>query len=107
MLRRLFLTFALVFLFATGQQGAVVHEISHYSEYSGSLAPNSPQQDKSSHSPVCDKCLSYGELASALAVHFALPPALLASYEPSLYANKHSLNRTYLPYSARAPPALA
>ena len=107
MLRRLFLTFALAFLFTLGQQGAVLHEISHYSEYTGSLAPKSQQPDKSSHGTVCDKCISYGELASALAVHFTAPPVLLAIFEPGYFTSKHSPSRTYLAYSARAPPALA
>jgi hypothetical protein len=100
MLRRLILSFALIALFALGQQGAVLHEISHYNE----LTANSQQQDKAPHSSVCAKCLSYGELASALGVHYFAPPVLTADFELIDYAGSNHYSPSLPAYSARAPP---
>jgi len=104
MLRRLILTFALALLFGLGQQGAAVHEISHYAD----LAPLSKQQDKnSSHGQVCDKCMAYAELAGAVGTsHYVL---VLADTRHVL-ANHHSHSSDSLfhtGYSARAPPVLS
>jgi len=100
MLRRLILSFSLIFLFALGQQGAVLHEISHYAE----VNPSSQQQDKAPHSSVCDKCLSYGELASALSVHYFAPPILAAGYELTAFSSSSHPSNTLLSYLARGPP---
>lgn len=99
MLRRLILTLTLVFLFGLGQQGALVHQLSHVDE----LASSSQQQDKSSHS-VCDECLSYSALAFALNVdvfqHFQ--PAQSFTLHAYSQAQNTSLAPTF--YRARAPP---
>ncbi|MFA6178004.1 MAG: hypothetical protein WC696_00145 [Candidatus Methylopumilus sp.] len=100
MLRRLILSFSLIFLFALGQQGAVLHEISHYAD----INPSSQQQDKAPHSSVCDKCLSYGELASALSVSYFAPPILTAGYELTAFSSSNHPSNTLLSYLARAPP---
>ena len=100
MLRRLILSFALALLFVLGQQGAAVHEISHYAD----LVPATQQHDKAPHSPVCDKCLSYGELANALGVSYFTPPISTAGFEPPAYSSTNHLSLTLLSYSARAPP---
>ena len=81
MLRRYLLSFCLVLLFALGQHGAAVHEISHLAD----LAPTSQQQDKAPHSPVCDKC------------DFTLYPC-------AVNGRDHFASSVYL---ARAPPRLA
>jgi hypothetical protein len=103
MLRRVILTFALALLFGLGQQGAMVHEISHYAD----LAPLSQQQDKAPHSSVCDKCLVYGELANALTVSHFSPLLLATAYEPIQYTAAKHLSSPLYAYSARAPPVLA
>ena len=103
MLRRVILTFALALLFGLGQQGAVVHEISHYADISSS----SQQQDKAPHSPLCEKCLSYSGMASALGVSHYMPPTLAAGFEPYTYHSSNHLSHTSAAYSARAPPVLA
>lgn len=103
MLRRFILSISLIVLFAMGQQGAVLHEISHYAD----INPTSQQQDKAPHSPLCDKCLSYGELASALGVHYFVPPVIAASYELSAFSSSHHPSQTLLSYLARAPPSLS
>lgn len=103
MLHRLILSFALAILFALGQQGAIVHEISHYAE----LAPESQQQDKAPHSPLCEKCVSYGKLASALDITHALPPVVATGIDYSTFESASQPALTELPYSARAPPLLS
>ena len=103
MLSRVILTFALALLFGLGQQGAMVHEISHYAD----LVPLSHRQDKAPHSPVCDKCLVYGELANALTVSHFSPVLLATVYEPIQYTAATHLNPPLYAYSARAPPQLA
>lgn len=103
MLRRLILSFALALLFGLGQQGAAVHEISHYAD----LAPLSQQQDKAPHSGVCDKCLSYGELANAVSTGYFSPVILAAGFETFVYSSGSHLSPVPPSYSARAPPQLA
>jgi hypothetical protein len=102
MLRRLILSFALAVMFAFGQQGAAMHEISHFAD----LAP-SQQQDKAPHTSACDQCLSYGKLVSALAVSGFHAPAISGDF--ALHATEHTshdrLTQRY--YAARAPPFLA
>ena len=101
MLRRLLLTFTLALLFGLGQQGAATHAISHLADYQ-----QDQQQDKSSHIP-CDKCVVYASLASAVASPiFALPPATHI-HTASPNQTQRAESATHLPYSARAPPALA
>jgi hypothetical protein len=99
MLRRLILTLTLAFLFGIGQQGALVHQLSHVDD----LASSSQQQDKSAHS-VCDKCLSYSALAHALGVqafqHFQ--PA--NSFTLHAHAQAHHTSLAPPFYRARAPP---
>ena len=103
MLRRLILTFMLALLFGLGQQGAVVHEISHFADINSS----SQQQDKAPHSPLCEKCLSYSGLASALGVSYFMPPTMAAGFEPYVYYSSTRLGLTSAVYSARAPPVPA
>jgi hypothetical protein len=91
MLRRLILSFALAVMLAFGQQGAAVHEISHYAD----LAPSQQQ------------CLSYGKLTSAVGVSSFQPPSLAGDF--ALHAIEHASHDslTQLHYSARAPPSLS
>jgi hypothetical protein len=103
MLRRLILSFALAVLFAFGQQGAAVHEISHYAD----LAPSQQQQDKAPHTSACDQCLSYGKLANALGLTSFQPLAITGDF--ALHAIEHASHHslTQLHYAARAPPSFA
>lgn len=104
MLRRYLLSFSLVLLFALGQHGAAVHEISHLAD----LAPTSQQQqDKAPHSPVCDKCLSYGKLSAGLGVDYFTPPLLAADFAFNSCAVTGRTCPTLSAYRARAPPRLA
>jgi hypothetical protein len=99
MLRRLILTLTLVFLFGLGQQGAIVHQLSHLDD----LASSSHQQDKSAHS-VCDECLSHSVIAFALDVAPFKPFIAASAAEPFFYLAVQSANPTLLSYQARAPP---
>ena len=103
MLRRLILSFALAILFALGQQGAAMHEISHYAD----LAPTQQQQDKAPHGGTCDQCLSYGKLVSAVAVPSFLPPVMTGHFVQHSGGGDSHAQHTALPYAARAPPTLA
>lgn len=99
MLRRLILTLTLVFLFGLGQQGALVHQLSHLDD----LAPASQQQDKSAHS-VCDECLSHSVLAFALDAPQFRTFIAASTVEPSSYLFAQHVSRTLPTYQARAPP---
>ncbi len=103
MLRRLILTFALALVFGLGQMGMAAHEISHYVN----LSPTSQKQDQAPHSPVCDQCLNYSNLANALGVSHFTPPALAVGFEAALFNASSHQNPTLTSYSARAPPFLA
>lgn len=103
MLRRLILTFTLALVFGLGSMGAAVHEISHYAD----LSPTSQKQDQTPHSPVCDQCLSYSNLANALGVSYFIPPTLAADFETALFNARSHDSPALTPYSARAPPKLA
>ncbi len=102
MLHRLILSITLAILFAFGQQSAVVHEISHFADISGDLS--SQQQKKVPHTPVCEKCLSFGELGSALSVHYFSPAIVASTHETVIFSSKHRNSVALLHYSARAPP---
>lgn len=101
MLRRLIFTFALVLLFGLGQQGAIVHEISHYSD----LTPLSQKQDKAPH--ACEQCLSFSGLANAIGASYFTPDLLAASFELALLSAQNHDSLTLPSYSARAPPRFA
>ena len=99
MFSRLFLTLALVLLFAVGQQGAAMHAVSH-------LAADQ-QQDKSGHSPVCEQCVTYAKLGHALPAAVFAPPLMVQAHAaPSQFSCRG--DSTHLScYAARAPPLLA
>lgn len=103
MLHRLILSFAFALLFAMGQQGAIVHEISHFAH----LAPQSQQQDKAPHSAVCDKCLSYAGLGAALAADNYSLPVLATVLAPASQQGAQPPHPAQHYYAARAPPTLA
>ena len=103
MLQRLLLTFALIFLFGLGQQGALTHAVGHIAD----LQQHDPQHDKSNHGTVCDKCMAYAELGSAIGSTTFSPPAVLPSSPPVTSSATQVGSLPEYPYSARAPPTLA
>ncbi|HSI22242.1 MAG TPA: DUF2946 family protein [Methylophilaceae bacterium] len=102
MLRRLFLTLTLAFLFGLGQQGAAMHAISHYAD------AHEQQQDKQTHSTAaCEQCVVYAHLAGAApSAAFLLPPC--TGTHVTVAAQTVAADSFYLlAYSARAPPVFA
>ncbi len=103
MLKRTFMNFVLPLLFLFAQHGAVTHEISHYSEQ----APLTQQKQQTPHSPICDKCVSYGEMAGALGTpsfHISVLPT--AAIQVDGYEFTQS-RHVVVSYQARAPPTIS
>ena len=99
MFKRFAANFALIFLFAFAQVGAVTHEISHISDYT-----KHSQQDKSTHSSQCAQCISYAEVASglqtqAIVFHLAATEFIATTFNHQSYSSL-----THTAYAARAPP---
>lgn len=103
MLRRIILSLALSLLLLVSQQGAAVHEISHYS----GLVSGHQKQDPSPHTPFCDKCFSYGALANALAVPYFFMPVIVTGFIAIPVTRDDYRHSTFLAYAARAPPILS
>lgn len=104
MLQRLLLVFSLIFLFGLGQQGALTHAIGHLSDVQ---QHDQPQQDKSHHSPACDKCVVYAELGNTVSSTVFLLPSLPQTFRLVATPAIHAGSVSRQPYSARAPPVLA
>jgi hypothetical protein len=102
MLKRTCMIFLLPLLFLFAQHGAVTHEISHYSE----RAPLTQQKQQTPHSPICDKCVAYGEMANALNANSFVAPIIsvgLISAEAKYSTYHYQITACY---QARAPPTL-
>ena len=99
MFMRFAANFALIFLFAFAQVGAVTHEISHISDYT-----KHSQQDKNTHGEQCKQCISYAEVAGGLVGKTFVSPIINHHFiaEAHYHFSSHSFLNT--PYSARAPP---
>jgi hypothetical protein len=103
MLKRTFINYVLPLLFLFAQHGAVTHEISHYSE----PAPLTQQKQQTPHSPICDKCVSYGEMAGALGTpSFHIPVLPTAAIQVDGYQHFNS-HHVVVSYQARAPPTIS
>jgi hypothetical protein len=96
-------------MFVMSQQGALVHEISHFEDYN----PTSQQHDdddggsKAAPGHFCAKCASFSALASTVGVHYFTPLLLANSFVLPVYRSTSHTSFTFLPYAARAPPALS
>lgn len=100
MLRRLWVHFCLVLLFACVQMGVVTHEISHVA-----YPQKHSQTDKNTGSEQCEQCIAYAQGAhGVLGNDFQITPQ----------ATQHVISAEYVaylasvlssPYSARAPPS--
>jgi hypothetical protein len=101
MLRRMFLILTLALLFGLGQQGSVMHAVSH-------LADAQEQQHDKKHNVPCEQCVTYAKLAHAVPGTTAgvLPhiPALCALSAETA----HTVDPLHLyAYPARAPPSVS
>jgi hypothetical protein len=110
MLRRWISIVALAFMFGMSQQGALVHEISHFDDYN----PTSQQHDddddggsKAAPGHFCAKCASFSALASTVGAQSLIVPLLAHSFELFLYSSTSHTRSTFLSYAARAPPVLS
>ncbi len=100
MFKRTFMSFLLPLLFLFAQHGAVTHEISHYADQ----APLTQQKQQTPHSPICDKCVAYGEMARALdSPSFHIPVVPTIAIQVDGYQYSQSLH-VVVSYQARAPP---
>jgi hypothetical protein len=101
MLRRMFLILTLALLFGLGQQGTIMHAVSH-------LADVQEQQQDKKHNAPCEQCVTYAKLANAVPSKTAgvLPqiPTLCALPTETV----HAANPLHLyAYPARAPPSVS
>ena len=102
MLRRYFVYFIFALLFALTQQAGVTHEISHIKD----SLQTSQNQDKTTHSALCEKCMSYGEIANSIATnHFYIAICTVSFNLNSTISHRHT-SETFAVYAARAPPLL-
>ena len=106
--------FALIFLFAFAQIGAITHEISHIKDYVKHSQQDSnkqktskqdpSKQDQNTHNGQCVQCISYAGVVGGLQSQ-----ALVIHLVPTEYVATAFNHPTYSPftltsYSARAPP---
>jgi hypothetical protein len=100
---RLLLHVWLGFLLVFAQQGAVGHALSHLSE----PAPSQSSQDKQlPHSPACDKCVVYAQMAGSVA---ATPLIIFGQNTAVVLTAPWTASHFSLFFSAyfsRAPPRL-
>ncbi len=95
--RTLPLLLALTLLFA--QQAAQAHELSH-------LGPDTPK-DGISHTTLCAKCSTFGQLSSIV------PTGVVISFDPTASAlllttvDFRSVRRTTTAFQSRAPPSFS
>lgn len=100
---------ALIFLFGLAQQASVAHEISHLADYTKPSQNNHSsknQQDKSAHSNVCEKCLSFSQLCGAIASSHFVEPIFANDFTKFSDVKPSVQSRFTLYYGARAPPQL-
>ena len=98
-IKRLVLNFALIFLFAFAQIGAVTHAISHVDDYA-----KHNQQGKNSHSEQCGQCLSFAKIGGGIATQGFVLPNLSASFMASVNHQTSHSSQLRTVYAARAPP---
>lgn len=114
MLSRWALTLSLALMFALSQQGALVHEISHFRDYTNSTSQPDNDGDgdgkadsKNTAGHFCAKCAAFSALASTVGVHAFIPPLLANSFETVVYSTSSHTSSTFLSYAARAPPVVS
>jgi hypothetical protein len=100
MLRRFWVNFCLVLLFACVQMGVVTHEISHVAH-----PQKHSQTDKNTGSEQCEQCIAaYAQGAHGVLSHdFQIIP-LATQHALSTEHVAHLASVLSSPYSARAPP---
>lgn len=97
MLRRAFLVLTLALLFGLGQQGAVMHALTH-------LADVQEQQPDKKHNAPCEQCVTYAKLANAVPSAAFTAPALPVSHGSLVEVHASTQPLHLFAYPARAPP---
>ena len=101
--RRIIFHFWLAFLLLFAQGGATAHAISHFAD----RAPVQSQNDKQlPHSSVCDKCVVYAEVGSAVLAKALFFSPAQHDVAPALHLHEVLISASHYAYSSRAPPRL-
>jgi hypothetical protein len=99
--RRSLLRLLLVLALIAGQQGALVHAVSHLASASANQTePGLP------HSKVCGECLTSSHFAAALPSGGVVLPDATGVFLRPAQSGTHHLPIAALGFRARAPPAL-
>lgn len=98
------ITLLLAFLLLFAQQGGLLHGVGHLADYS----PARQQQEQHPHpGEVCDECLAYAGIGSAVS-STALPAlSFVSSCLPADALPAAFSTAPQLAYRSRAPPLLA
>ena len=104
MFKRFAANFALIFLFAFAQVGAVTHEISHISDYTKHSQQDPSKQDKNTHNGQCAQCISYAEVASGLQTQPIVFHLVATEFVATVFNHQSYSSLTHTAYAARAPP---
>ena len=99
--------FALIFLFAFAQMGAVTHEISHVEDFAKHSQQDPNKQHKSTHSEQCKQCISFAKIAGGLPTQAFVLPIAPASFISSTPLSTQALSQPLTAYAARAPPTFS
>lgn len=99
MFKRFVANFALIFLFAFAQIGAITHEIGHFSDFT-----KQHQQDKNTHGEQCKQCISFAKVAGGLQAQTFVLPIVNASFIATSSYHFSFQSHLNTAYAARAPP---
>ena len=107
MLKRFSIHFALIFLFAFAQIGAVTHGVSHVEDFTKHSQQNPNKQDSSTHSEQCEQCISFAKIAGGIATKSFEFPITQANFIGSSPLQTQVSSQVLRAYAARAPPLTA
>ena len=107
MFKRFAANFALIFLFAFAQVGAITHEISHIGDYIKHSQQDPSKQDKNTHGEQCKQCISYAEVASGLQAQPIIFSFSAGEFAVSIFSQQTYSLLTHTAYAARAPPQIS
>jgi hypothetical protein len=107
-LYRQILPVLLALLLLGSQQFGYAHAVSHLSDSSHRSQKNTQQNKQLPIEQVCDQCLAFAQIGSALTSHALVIFADTSPDSVTLPYPTHILaNRTVCVFLSRAPPALA
>lgn len=89
----------LTILLLSAQQAAFAHVIWHASQ-------KAPAKEQYPHTNLCDKCITFEKVSTAVPSSGAALPPLQNFYSQPAYAEYCYLPRTVVGFHSRAPPVL-